>query len=193
MRSDPKFGSHNLIKPLFAAKHIKCNDIIMTLDVTELDLTEYNPFAIFSFQWRQGTVHIERITQISVFCPAPPRSGVEAIRGRLREDACRSSCGPGIDRPRDTAAGNNSSTVLAAPCSPCFKSLRIFRALTGSASSKYSSQSLFTSSLWASRAAIAASHPSFAASHASLAARIRSGVLDMDLSSLRNIETRCLG
>jgi hypothetical protein len=47
---------------------------------------------------------------------------------------------------------NNSSAVLAAPCSPCFKILRIFRALTGSASSKYSSQSLFTSSRCASMA-----------------------------------------
>jgi len=43
---------------------------------------------------------------------------------------------------RDTAAGNNSPAVLAAPCSPCFKILRIFRALSGSAKSKYSSQSL---------------------------------------------------
>ena len=59
---------------------------------------------------------------------------------------------------RDTAAGNNSPAVLAAPCSPCFKILRIFRALLGSATSKYSSQSLFTSSLCTSRAAIAASH-----------------------------------
>ncbi len=39
MRSAPKFGSHNLIKPQ------KCDDIIMTLD-----LTEYDPFAFFHFR-----------------------------------------------------------------------------------------------------------------------------------------------
>ena len=39
MRSDPKFGSHNPIKPQ------KCDDIIMTLD-----LTEYDPFAFFHFR-----------------------------------------------------------------------------------------------------------------------------------------------
>jgi hypothetical protein len=64
MRSDPKFGAHHLIKPFSTAKHIKCDDIIMTLDVTELDLTEYDPFAIFSIQRRQGTRHIERIGAI---------------------------------------------------------------------------------------------------------------------------------
>jgi hypothetical protein len=63
-----------------------------------------------------------------------------------------------------TAAGNNSSAVLAAPCSACFRILRIFFALPGSASSKYSSQSLLTSSLYSSRAAIAANHASLAAS-----------------------------
>ena len=39
MRSDPKFGSHNPIKPQ------KCDDKIMTLG-----LTEYDPFAFFHFR-----------------------------------------------------------------------------------------------------------------------------------------------
>ena len=55
MRSDPKFGAHNPIKPLSTTKHIKCDDIIMTIDLTELDLTEYDPFGIFHF--RGGKEH----------------------------------------------------------------------------------------------------------------------------------------
>jgi hypothetical protein len=100
--------------------------------------------------------HIRRITQLGAF----HQRRVAELKQFAddRGGACRSSCGRGIDRPRDTAAGNNSSTDLAAPCSARSKNLRIFGALTGSASSKYSSQSLVTSSHGISWEAIAANH-----------------------------------
>ena len=87
----------------------------------------------------------------------------------------------GIDRPRGTAAsGNNLSSVFSASISPYFMSRQIFRAHTGSASSKYSSQSLIASRLDASWGVIPAVHVAIATCHASLAARIRSAISLID-------------